>query len=167
MPRRLLLTTIGAIGALLPVLRHGRAAEGGTVTVTRSAPPRAAPADHFTGSVQLTAPFQAEAPARASGGTVAFAPGARTDWHTHPLGQTLVVLSGAGLVQRWGDPAERLGPGDVAWIPAGTKHWHGAVHDQPMVHVAIGERLDGKSVDWLERVTDTQYARASGSGPRR
>ena len=163
--RRSLLALAGAAGALLPDLRRVSAAESGSLTVTPAAPPRVA-ADHFTGEVKVSALFQSAAPARASGGIVSFAPGARTDWHTHPLGQTLVVLSGAGLVQRWGDPAKRLGPGDVAWIPPGTKHWHGAVADEPMAHVAVGERLDGKSVDWLEEVSDGQYAEATRPGER-
>ena len=165
--RRTLLALAGAAGALLPGLRRAWAAAGdGLVVVTRAVPPRLAPPDHFTGEVQVSAPFMAEPPARASGGTVRFAPGARTDWHTHPLGQTLVVLSGAGLVQRWGDPSQHLGPGDVAWIPPGTKHWHGASAEAPMVHVAIGERQDGKTVDWLEKVSDEQYAQALRSGAR-
>ena len=133
------------------------------VTVTRAAgqAPRRAPAEHFTGQAEVTSPFGASTPARASGAVVSFAPGARTDWHTHPLGQTLVVLGGTGLVQHWGGPAQRIGPGDVAWIPPGVKHWHGAAPTEPMSHVAIGEMLDGKTVDWLEKVSDGQYEQAS------
>jgi len=166
MHRRWLLGLSAVAGAWLSGPRRATAAKAGAVTVTRAAPPRAAESDHFTGAAEVTAPFQADPPARASGGIVHFAPGARTDWHTHPLGQTLIVLSGTGLVQRWGDPAERLGPGDVAWIPPGTKHWHGAVRDQAMAHMAVGERLDGKTVDWLEKVSDAQYALAHGPAAR-
>ncbi len=116
-----------------------------------------APAEHFTGSALVCQRFQARAPGRASGAFVTFEPGARTDWHSHPLGQTLIVTNGAGRVQRWGDPVEEIRPGDVVWIPAGQKHWHGASPTTSMTHVAIGERLDGESVEWKEKVTDEQY----------
>src|SRR5438093_11387253 len=101
--------------------------------------------------------FQAPDPARTVGALVTFEPGARTAWHTHPLGQTLIVTQGVGLVQRWGGPIQEIRPGDVVWIPAGEKHWHGATPATGMSHVAIGEQLDGKSVDWLEKVSDAQY----------
>lgn len=116
-----------------------------------------APAEHFTGSALVSRRFQAREPGRASGAFVAFEPGARTDWHRHPLGQTLIVTSGVGRVQRWGDPVDEIRPGDVVWIPAGQKHWHGASPTSSMTHIAIGERLDGKSVEWMEKVTDEQY----------
>ena len=104
--------------------------------------------------------FQASAPGRASGARVTFEPGARTAWHSHPLGQTLIVTSGVGRVQRWGDPVDEIRPGDVVWIPAGQKHWHGASPTTAMSHIAIVEQLDGKSVDWMEKVTDEQYGAA-------
>jgi len=118
---------------------------------------RQAPAENFTGSVRVDQQFQASAPGRASGARVTFEPGARTAWHSHPLGQTLIVTSGVGRVQRWGDPVDEIRPGDIVWIPAGQKHWHGASPTTSMSHIAIGERLDGKSVDWMEKVTDEQY----------
>ncbi|ACL66697.1 Cupin 2 conserved barrel domain protein [Anaeromyxobacter dehalogenans 2CP-1] len=116
------------------------------------------PADWFTGTVRVDMLFQANDPARASGGQVTFEPGARTAWHTHPLGQTLIVTSGAGRVQQWRGPIEELRPGDVVWIPPGVKHWHGAAPATAMTHLAIQEALDGKAADWMEKVTDEQYA---------
>lgn len=125
-----------------------------------SAPSVAGASQNFTGNVRVDTPFRAEAPARVGGGIVTFEPGARTAWHTHPLGQTLIVTQGVGLVQRWGGPVQEIRPGDVVWIPPGEKHWHGATPANGMSHVAISEALDGKSVDWLEHVTDTQYRSA-------
>ena len=119
---------------------------------------RQGPTENFTGSVRVDQAFQANTPGRVSGARVTFEPGARTAWHSHPLGQTLIVTSGAGRVQRWGDPVDEIRPGDLVWIPAGQKHWHGASPTGAMTHIAIGERLDGKSVDWMEKVTDEQYA---------
>jgi quercetin dioxygenase-like cupin family protein len=115
------------------------------------------PADWFTGTVRIDGLFQPVDTARASGGSVTFEPGARTAWHEHPLGQTLIVTAGSGYVQRWGGPLEIIRPGDVVWIPAGVKHWHGASAETFMTHLAIQEALDGKVVDWLEHVTDDQY----------
>lgn len=114
-------------------------------------------ADHFTGSVRVDSRFQAKVPARSGGAIVTFDPGARTAWHTHPLGQTLIVTAGAGLVQQWDGPVQAIKPGDVVWIPRGIKHWHGATRTTSMSHIAIAEALDGKSVDWMELVTDAQY----------
>jgi len=130
------------------------------VVVTRSEAQtsRQGPPENFTGSVRVDQHFQASAPGRVSGARVMFEPGARTAWHSHPLGQTLIVTSGVGRVQRWGDPVDEIRPGDVVWIPPGQKHWHGASPTTSMSHIAIGERLDGKSVDWMEKVTDEQYA---------
>lgn len=119
--------------------------------------PRPGSAENFTGSVRVEQQFQASAPGRASGARVTFEPGARTAWHSHPLGQTLLVTSGVGRVQGWGDPIDEIRPGDVVWIPAGQKHWHGASPTTAMSHIAIGESLAGKSVDWMEKVTDEQY----------
>ena len=122
-----------------------------------SAPSRHGPAENFTGSVRIDAPFQAAAPGRTGGATVTFEPGARTAWHTHPLGQTLVVLSGLGWTQCEGGPVEEIRPGDIVSCPAATRHWHGATPTTPMTHIAIAESLDGKVVDWMEHVTDEQY----------
>jgi quercetin dioxygenase-like cupin family protein len=127
-----------------------------------SQPSAVGPSDNFTGSVRVDMPFRAEPPARAGGALVTFEPGARTAWHTHPLGQTLIVTQGAGLVQRWGGPVQEIRPGDIVWIPAGQKHWHGAAPSTGMSHIAISEQLDGKSVDWMEKVSDAQYR---GSAP--
>lgn len=115
------------------------------------------PADWFTGNVRIDPLFEAEAPGNVSGANVTFEPGARTAWHTHPLGQTLLITSGLGRVQRKGGPIEEVRPGDVVWFPAGEKHWHGAAPKTAMTHIAIQEKLDGSAVDWLEHVTDEQY----------
>lgn len=122
-----------------------------------SQPSAKGPADYFTGTVRVDAPFKGSEPARVGGATVTFQPGARTAWHTHPLGQTLIVLSGAGLVQREGGPVEPIHPGDIVWFAPGEKHWHGAAPTTAMSHIAIAEALDGKVVDWMEKVTDEQY----------
>ncbi len=114
-------------------------------------------AEYFTGAVRIDPLFQAPTPARAAGACVTFEPGARTAWHTHPLGQTLIVTAGFGRAQRWGGPIEEIRPGDVIWFPPGEKHWHGASATTAMTHIAIQEQLDGKTVDWLEKVSDEQY----------
>ena len=121
-----------------------------------SQPSRKGPTDYFTGTVRIDPLFSPPDPARASGGRVTFEPGARTAWHAHPLGQTLIVTAGCGRVQREGGPVEEIRPGDVVWIPQGVKHWHGAAPTTAMTHIAIQEKLDGKAVDWLEKVTDEQ-----------
>ncbi|OHX23758.1 cupin [Xanthomonas alfalfae] len=115
-------------------------------------------AAYFTGKVRIDAPFQADAPARVGGATVTFEPGARTAWHTHPLGQMLIVTAGAGRVQEWGKPAQQIRPGDIVWIPPGVKHWHGANANVAMTHIAIAESQDGTPVSWLEQVSEAQYA---------
>jgi len=132
----------------------------GAIRITRSgAPPsQPAPADHFTGAVWIDSSFQATTPARLSVARVTFEPGARTAWHTHPLGQLLVVTAGTGRVQRWGDAVDEIRQGDVVWIPPGQKHWHGAAPNSSMAHIGIVEALDGKTVDWMEKVSDAQYA---------
>jgi quercetin dioxygenase-like cupin family protein len=122
-----------------------------------SQPSGKGPADWFTGTVRIDPLFQVHPPARAAGASVTFEPGARTAWHTHPLGQTLTVTAGCGWVQREGGPVEEVHPGDVVWFPAGEKHWHGATPTTAMTHIAIQEQLDGKVVDWLEHVSDEQY----------
>jgi quercetin dioxygenase-like cupin family protein len=115
------------------------------------------PADWFTGTVRIDPLFQANAPARAIAASVTFEPGARTAWHTHPLGQTLIVTTGCGRAQQWGGPIEEIRPGDVVWFAPGEKHWHGAAPTTAMTHIAIQEQLDGKAVDWMEKVSDEQY----------
>ncbi|HXI92561.1 MAG TPA: carboxymuconolactone decarboxylase family protein [Blastocatellia bacterium] len=127
---------------------------------------RQGPADNFTGSVRVDPLFQANAPARTSGSLVTFEPGARTAWHTHPLGQVLIVTAGTGRVQRWGDPVDEIRQGDVVWIPPGQKHWHGAAPNSSMAHIGIVEALDGKAVEWMEKVSDAQYsATVRAQGP--
>ncbi|HEY7237267.1 MAG TPA: cupin domain-containing protein [Gemmatimonadaceae bacterium] len=116
------------------------------------------PRDWFTGTVRIDPLFQAHAPARAAGNAVTFEPGARTAWHTHPFGQVLIVTAGYGLVQREGGSVEEIRPGDVVWFEPHEKHWHGASPTTAMTHIAIQEALDGKAVDWLEKVTDEQYS---------
>lgn len=125
------------------------------------------PAENFTGSVRVESRFAAESPARVGGGLVTFEQGARTAWHTHPLGQTLIVTQGAGLVQIWGQPAQEIRPGDIVVIPPGAKHWHGASPNNGMAHYAIAEQLNGKTVDWLEKVTEAQYTSRHGTGTAR
>lgn len=115
------------------------------------------PEDWFTGPVRIEPLFDAGEPARVAGASVTFEPGARTAWHTHPLGQTLIVTAGLGRVQREGGPIEEIRPGDVIWFSPGEKHWHGASPTSAMTHIAIQEKLDGKAVDWLEKVSDAQY----------
>lgn len=113
--------------------------------------------DYFTGSVRQDALHEAPAPARIRAVSVTFEPGARTAWHTHPLGQTLIVTSGLGWARTWDGPLQEIRPGDVIWIPPGEKHWHGATAITAMTHIALQEALDGKSVDWLEPVSDEDY----------
>ena len=116
------------------------------------------PADWFSGTVRIDPLFlKAIVPSRVTGASVTFEPGARTAWHTHPLGQTLIVTAGFGRVQRQGGPIEEIRPGDVVWFPPGEKHWHGASPNTAMTHIAIQESLNGKTVDWMEKVTDAQY----------
>lgn len=146
--------------SVLTMTAHGQAtSEKDRIQITRagSQPPRPAPADHFTGAARVDSDFQGSAPARISGARVMFEPDARTAWHTHPLGQTLIVTAGTGRVQRWGEPAEEIRQGDVVWIPPGQKHWHGTAPNSSMTHIAITEQIDGKTVDWLEKVTDEQF----------
>jgi quercetin dioxygenase-like cupin family protein len=122
-----------------------------------SQPSGKGPTDYFTGAVRVDLQFQAPEPARVLGGHVTFEPGARTAWHTHPLGQTLIVTSGLGWAQRWGGPKEEIRAGDVIWFQPGEKHWHGAAATTAMAHIAIVEQLNGKSTDWMEKVGDEQY----------
>ncbi len=152
----LALSMMDAAGASEPDLQISRAA---------SRQVQAAPEQHFTGRVQVEMLFTPTGPDRTSAGTVTFSPGARTAWHTHPLGQTLIVTAGVGRVQRWGGPVEEIRPGDVVRIPPNTRHWHGAAADSAMTHMAIQEARDGKTVDWLEQVSDEQYS-AGTAAPR-
>ncbi len=141
-----------------------------------SQPSGKGPAEYFTGAVRIDPLFDASAhptpsgptpqsPGRAVGALVTFEPGARTAWHTHPLGQTLIITSGAGWAQRWGGPREEIRPGDVVWFPPGEKHWHGATLTTGMTHIAVQEKLDGKAVEWMEKVSDEQYGGGAGAGP--
>jgi quercetin dioxygenase-like cupin family protein len=130
--------------------------------ITRSGtqPSRKGPGDWFTGSVRIDPITDPQSPARAAAATVTFEPGARTAWHTHPLGQLLVITAGCGRVQQWGGAIEEVRPGDVVWFPPGEKHWHGAAPTTAMTHIAIQEQLDGTVVEWMEHGTDAQYAGA-------
>jgi len=138
--------------------------QGGSATLYRmeitragSRPSTKGPADYFSGTVRIDPLFEGAAPARVVGASVTFEPGARTAWHTHPLGQTLIVTAGSGRARRWGGPIEEIRPGDVIWFAPGEKHWHGAAPATAMTHTAIQEKLDGKTVEWLEHVSDEQY----------
>jgi len=123
-----------------------------------SQPSSKGPVDWFTGAVRVDPVFEAPDPARVRGASVTFEPGARTSWHTHPLGQTLIVTAGCGRAQREGGPVEEIRPGDIVWFSPNEKHWHGATPTTAVTHIAIQEALDGKAVDWMEKVTDEQYA---------
>ena len=131
-----------------------------SVTVARRADLQieTGPEKYFTGRVQIAGQFQREEPSRVTGAIVSFQPRARTAWHSHPAGQTLIVMKGIGLVQSWGGPRQEIREGDIVWTPPGVKHWHGASIDGAMSHVAIQEKIDGKNVEWMEHVTDEQYS---------
>jgi quercetin dioxygenase-like cupin family protein len=126
-------------------------------------PSRAGPEASFSGRVRIDPLFEAPAPARGFGASVTFEPGARTAWHTHPLGQTLIVTAGCGLIQSFGGPVKQLRPGDVVWCPPGEKHWHGAMPGTAMTHIAIVEVQDGKSVTWMQKLSDEEYLAAADS----
>jgi quercetin dioxygenase-like cupin family protein len=138
---------------------EGQAPASSSIKITRSdsLQPKKASADYFTGAVQVQELFPADDPSRTSGGKVTFEPGARSAWHTHPLGQILIVTDGTGWVQQWGGPIQEIRKGDVVRIPAGVKHWHGATPTTAMTHIAIQEQLNGKAVEWMEKVSDEQY----------
>ena len=165
MIRRTFLKIAGTAALALPAMSRARVGAPSTrrqeftVEIKRvgTQPSRKGPAEWLTGSVRIDPLFQANNPARAAGASVTFEPGARTAWHTHPLGQTLIITAGCGRVQREAGPVEEVHPGDVVWFPPGQKHWHGAAPTTAMTHIAIQEALDGKVVDWLEHVTDGQY----------
>ena len=162
--RRSFLKTTGAALAtpailLAQVEAHSPQTQQVNMEIKRigSQPSVKGPEDWFTGTVRIDPLFQPNAPARTSGASVSFEPGARTAWHTHPLGQTLIVTAGCGRAQREGGSIEEIHPGDVVWFPPGVKHWHGATPTTAMTHIAIQEALDGKVVDWMEKVSDEQY----------
>ena len=146
-----------AATALSMVEPSGAAEPELKITRAGARPVNTAPAENFTGTVKVEIIYTPVGAERASAGTVSFSPGARTAWHSHPLGQTLVVTAGIGRVQRWGGPVEQIRVGDVVHIPAHVKHWHGAASDSAMTHIAITEALDGKAADWMEEVSDAQY----------
>lgn len=150
---------IAPLAALSLMAAEVGAEEGKTVRVTAAGSQASikGPAENFTGTVRVDGLFKVEAPARIGGGTVTFEPGARTAWHTHPLGQTLIVTSGVGYVQQEGGARQEIRPGDTVWIPANVRHWHGATATTAMTHIAIAEALDGKAVTWAEKVSDAQY----------
>lgn len=162
--RRSFLKTTGAALSMPAILRAQSVApltqkHESNMEIKRSGsqPSGKGPAEYFTGTVRIDPLFQANDPARALGVSVTFEPGARTAWHTHPLGQTLIVTAGCGWAQHWGGPVEEIRPGDVVWFPPGEKHWHGATPTTAMTHIAIVEQLGGKTADWLEKVSDEQY----------
>ena len=159
-------TFVAATGSVLAYFatRRAHAAPSNTtqeekMNIARvgSQPSTKGPSEWFSGTVRIDPLFPAKAPARAAGNAVTFEPGARTAWHTHPLGQTLIITAGCGWVQQEGGPVEEVRPGDVVWFPPGVRHWHGATPTTAMTHIAIQEGLDGKMVDWLEHVSDEQY----------
>lgn len=130
-----------------------------TITRSGSQPTINGPAQNFTGSARIVRLFQAKDPSRLSGSSVSFEPGARTAWHSHPLGQTLIVTAGTGWVQAWGGPVEEIRQGDVVWTPPGVKHWHGSTRTTGITHLALVENIDGRVVEWMEQVSDEQYRR--------
>jgi quercetin dioxygenase-like cupin family protein len=155
----------GAVVGIPTILRaQGKATmqrKESNMEITRagSQPSTKGPSDWFSGTVRIDPLFQPKDPARAAAASVTFEPGARTAWHTHPLGQTLIIVSGVGWVQREGGPIEEVRPGDIVWFPPGLKHWHGATAKTAMTHIAIQEALNGKMVDWMEKVTEEQYSK--------
>ncbi len=165
--RRRILAATASLAMVIPNVRpiaaqNGRRAsehrkETMKITRSNSQPSRKGPAEYFTGSVRIDSPFQGTDPARVGGAFVTFEPGSRNAWHTHPLGQTLIVTSGCGWVQAEGGARDEIRPGDVVWIPAGEKHWHGATATIGLTHIAIAEALNGKTVDWMEKVSDAEY----------
>jgi quercetin dioxygenase-like cupin family protein len=156
---KLLMPAAAFLGALaFAPVQANDAVQNISVTRSGSQPSSQGPGQFFTGAVRVDPLFPANAPSRVSGALVTFEPGARSAWHTHPVGQVLIVTAGRGLVQQWGGPAEEIRPGDVVRIPPSVKHWHGASPSTDMSHIAIQEALGGRNVDWLEQVSDGQYA---------
>ncbi|AJQ88269.1 (R)-mandelonitrile lyase [Xanthomonas oryzae pv. oryzicola] len=142
--------------SMMAAVGPGEAATPIKVGKAGGAPSAVGSAEYFTGKVRIDAPFQADAPARVGGATVTVEPGARTAWHTHPLGQTLIVTAGTGRVQEWGKPAQQIRLGDIVWIPPGVKHWHGANANVATTHIAIAQSQGGTPVTWLEQVSEAQ-----------
>ena len=159
---RVLTVMLLALIVLCAISFAAAAPSAGELVIIRGAAQttRPGPSENFTGSARISTRFHGAPPSRVTGSIVTFEPGARTNWHTHPVGQTLIVLSGSGWVQREGAPKQAIRAGDFVWTPPGVKHWHGAASDSTMSHVAIVEQLDGKAADWLEKVTDAQYGEA-------
>ncbi|ABQ28513.1 (R)-mandelonitrile lyase [Geotalea uraniireducens] len=149
------------------VLSNRQAEQRITIARSGSLPSSQGSAEYFSGSVKIDTLFKAHEPARTTGGLVTFQPGARTAWHSHPLGQTLIVTAGTGRIQQWGGPIEEIRQGDVVRIPPGVKHWHGAAPNTAMTHIAIAEQLNGNAVEWLEKVSDEQYNQLSSTRKRR
>lgn len=145
------------VASMFAVALPAYADSGIRVTPTGAQPSTSGSSENFTGSVRVDDRFQGSGEARIGGGTVTFEPGARTAWHTHPLGQTLIVTAGVGRVQHWEGPVQEIRPGDTVWIPPGVKHWHGASATVGMSHIAFSEALDGNTVEWMEQVSDEQY----------
>jgi quercetin dioxygenase-like cupin family protein len=157
------LTAGGQItAAATPGVAGKRRTEAMQITRSDSQPSRIGPPESFTGAVRIDTPFRGTSPARVGGAFVTFEPGARTAWHTHPLGQTLYVVSGCGRAQSHGGPIREIRAGDIVWFAPGEKHWHGATPNTGMVHIAMQEAVDGKAVEWLEHVTDEEYGRKVG-----
>ena len=157
--RPIILASLASLMAL-PAQAQAPAKPGLEIQRNGTTPSQRGPAETFTGAVRTDTPFQGRDPSRVGGAQVTFEPGARTAWHTHPLGQTLIVTQGCGLVQAEGGPIAAIQPGDVVWIPPATRHWHGASPAKAMTHVAIAESLNGSRVQWMEHVSDEQYQRA-------
>jgi 4-carboxymuconolactone decarboxylase len=156
---------LAALWIASAALAQAPTGEGLRISRASTTPATVGPTDNFTGRVTVEGAFRAEGPGRAGGASVNFEPGARSAWHTHPLGQTLIVTEGTGLVQRWGAPIQEIRKGDIVSIPPGEKHWHGATPSTRMTHIAIAEQLDGSSVTWLEKVSDAQYLASTPAAP--
>lgn len=160
---KLLATMTAMLSVLTPAAALGAEEEKVKIIAAGTQDSVTGPAAWFTGKVRIDSSFQASKPARTGGATVTFEPGARTAWHTHPLGQTLIVTQGKGRVQEWGKAIREIRPGDIVWIPEDVKHWHGATPGTAMTHIAIAESLDGSPVTWMEQVTDAQYQGRDGT----
>jgi quercetin dioxygenase-like cupin family protein len=167
-------TVLAGTGGLLVITAAGQSTDAATkgimedmqITRAGSQPSSKGSAEYFTGAIRIDPLFPAREPGRVSGGSVTFEPGARTAWHTHPLGQTLIVTAGVGWVQREGGPIEEVRPGDVIWFPPGLRHWHGATPTTALTHIAIQEALNGKAVEWMEHVSDEQYGARTDASSR-
>lgn len=157
---KLAVATVLSLALITAALAQtGGPAQEMVITRAGSQPSTKGPAQTFTGSVRVDPLFGAHAPSTVSAGLVTFEPGARSAWHTHPAGQVLIVTAGVGRVRQWGGPVQEIHPGDVVWTPAGVKHWHGAAHTTAVTHIAIQDAIGGKNVEWLEKVSDGQYAK--------